>query len=513
MIAAWLAYVLVAGSLLAVSVWALDALCRFARLPRRWSWLAGLLALVVLAAVPLWNPAGITTPPSRIGVAGDPASTRNSLSNGATAPTVPSHESSLSGGVARNVMLFAARTLHVNGVESWTVPASVAASLVLLFLVATVQIRYLKLRRGWPLLSLHGTPARLAPNSGPAVIGTVRPDIVIPRWLLNRSAVEQKLVLQHEGEHVAARDPLVIATGWICAVLVPWHPAVWFMLNRLRLAVEVDCDTRVLCRGAARESYGALLIELSEITSGLPAGASALADRTSHLERRLLAMNSKRPSYLILRLSGFATAAALCTLLACEARMPTAADVDRANAEAVEGIARQISLLTRGDSVPSYFIDGIKVTRTVAMALSAESIANIEVKRAAGERPSGEVRITTLGNELVPDLLVAGQFERKQSDTSARTRVRSAGSDSSALAVRDVGEDVVIQIRDPVTVSGYTRPMIIVDGVIQLEAATTAALDLAGDNIETVEIVRGAAAVKLYGERARNGVISITTKR
>ncbi len=83
------------------------------------------------------------------------------------------------------------------------------------------------------------------------------------------------------------------------------------------------------------------------------------------------------------------------------------------------------------------------------------------------------------------------------------------------------GSNVVIQIRNPLSVYGFTQPMIIVDGVIQMQddpslgareiAGNT--LDLNGDNIESIEVVRGAAAAALYGQRAANGVINITTKR
>lgn len=83
------------------------------------------------------------------------------------------------------------------------------------------------------------------------------------------------------------------------------------------------------------------------------------------------------------------------------------------------------------------------------------------------------------------------------------------------------GSDVVIQIRNPLSISGYTQPLIIVDGVMQLQddpslgarAINGDPLDVVWENIETIEVVRGAAAAALYGQRAANGVINITTKR
>ncbi len=53
-------------------------------------------------------------------------------------------------------------------------------------------------------------------------------------------------------------------------------------------------------------------------------------------------------------------------------------------------------------------------------------------------------------------------------------------------------------------------PMVIVDGVI-LPAGSMP--DILPQNIESIEVVRGAAGVALYGDRAANGVIFVKTKR
>jgi TonB-linked SusC/RagA family outer membrane protein len=83
------------------------------------------------------------------------------------------------------------------------------------------------------------------------------------------------------------------------------------------------------------------------------------------------------------------------------------------------------------------------------------------------------------------------------------------------------GSDVNIQIRNPLSITGFTQPLIIIDGVIQMQddpslgarAINGDPLNLNGENIESIEVVRGAAAAALYGQRAANGVISITTKK
>jgi TonB-linked SusC/RagA family outer membrane protein len=70
-----------------------------------------------------------------------------------------------------------------------------------------------------------------------------------------------------------------------------------------------------------------------------------------------------------------------------------------------------------------------------------------------------------------------------------------------------------ILIRGPTSINATGRsqePLIIVDGVILHVGSYQ---ELGGLDIETVEVVKGAAGASLYGTQAANGVITITTKR
>jgi TonB-linked SusC/RagA family outer membrane protein len=75
------------------------------------------------------------------------------------------------------------------------------------------------------------------------------------------------------------------------------------------------------------------------------------------------------------------------------------------------------------------------------------------------------------------------------------------------------GSTPEIMMRGPTSINGSGRgvgPLIIVDGAIM----NVGSLDeLGGLDIESVEVVKGAAGASLYGTRAANGVITIKTKR
>ncbi|MHB1168355.1 MAG: SusC/RagA family TonB-linked outer membrane protein [Longimicrobiales bacterium] len=93
----------------------------------------------------------------------------------------------------------------------------------------------------------------------------------------------------------------------------------------------------------------------------------------------------------------------------------------------------------------------------------------------------------------------------------------------------DIGASTRIVIRGISSLSGDNQPLFVVDGVpisnSNIVAGTsqdrlTGAIDvgnrgadISSDDIESVTVLRGAAAAALYGQRAKDGVILITTKK
>jgi TonB-linked SusC/RagA family outer membrane protein len=75
------------------------------------------------------------------------------------------------------------------------------------------------------------------------------------------------------------------------------------------------------------------------------------------------------------------------------------------------------------------------------------------------------------------------------------------------------GSTPQIQLRGPTSINTNgrsTAPLFVVDGVIMNVGSLT---ELGGLDIESVEVVKGAAGASVYGTRAANGVIEVKTKR
>lgn len=489
--ASWMAYGLVVGLLLAGAAALGERVLRGAGRPTRWLWSAALGLTVALVALAPQRGAPVVHAPLPFTVTEGVAATAVSPGWRAQAIAAIVVASSLTAAPLRWVIDAAGRAVP-QPFDAWLFIAWIATSAVLFVIFAAVYRRFDRARARWPLAEVRGVPVRVAPDTGPAVVGLSRPEIVVPGWLLERPAEEQQLVLVHEREHVVARDPLLLALACAAAVIVPWHPAVWWMLSRLRLAVELDCDERVLRRGVAAKPYGSLLIELAGRCSGLPIGAPALADESSHLQQRLIAMTSRNLRPSISRGIAAALFAAVAILAACEARLPTATEVDDMTAASAATAGRK-SLLLSGDTLSlQYMVDGVAVSAARANAIAPERIASIEItKGSAAPNGKGLVIITT---RKEGDLLRAsgGKVEYKV------TMPRVAGD--TAAPPGDLPRR---------RLQNFTG-VILVDGVRVSEAAMQA---LKPTEIVSVEIVKGPTAARLYpAPEAKDGVIRITTK-
>lgn len=97
---------------------------------------------------------------------------------------------------------------------------------------------------------------------------------------------------------------------------------------------------------------------------------------------------------------------------------------------------------------------------------------------------------------------------------------RTAGvqvTSTSGLA----GGTISVRVRGPSSVQSGSQPLYVVDGVPMISGtsasdfgqATNALKDLDPSNIESIEVLKDAAATAIYGSRGANGVVLISTKK
>ena len=143
--------------------------------------------------------------------------------------------------------------------------------------------------------TVDGIPVVVTDFMGPATVGLWRSRVLVPRWVLGLPEVQRQYVLRHEEEHRRTYDAQLLFVASLTLLLMPWNLAMWWQLRRLCLAVEMDCDNRVVNRLGDAPAYGALLLKVAEASSRGPRLQPALLGGMGSLEHRLTLLLAPTP--------------------------------------------------------------------------------------------------------------------------------------------------------------------------------------------------------------------------
>ena len=141
---------------------------------------------------------------------------------------------------------------------------------------------------------IDGVSVVVTDSIGPATVGVLRSRVVVPRWVLALPGVQRKYVLRHEEEHRRSHDSLLLFVASLTLILAPWNLGMWWLLRRLRLAVEMDCDNRVVSALGDANAYGELLFKVAQAASRGPRLQPAFLG-AGMVERRLKALVAPAP--------------------------------------------------------------------------------------------------------------------------------------------------------------------------------------------------------------------------
>jgi hypothetical protein len=170
----------------------------------------------------------------------------------------------------------------------------------------------------------------------------------------------------------------------------------WWINRRLRLAVELDCDARVLAGGRDVKAYGTLLLDVcSRRRRPSAVLAPALLERTSTLTKRILAMYPAPVRYARSRIALGAAMALGIVALACEMPTPEMLAPDGKNA-ATKRLYGQVATVMPLDGVDNirkvldrYFPEVARGEGEPSILFVVRSSTGAIVRTAA--RPAGEL--------------------------------------------------------------------------------------------------------------------------
>lgn len=403
MIASWMMYACAVAALFTVVAVVIDRLAGTRGWPVRFVWMAALALSVV------W-PAGDAVrrlmPTSLTPVSVLPFTVTIQTTRVINAPSEP------------------ARVAMINRVF---VVLWCASSIVLLLRLVRGIVMLQKTRRGWVHADIDGTSVRLSANVGPAVVGLRSMEVVVPEWIRTLDAPLRAIVLHHEEEHRMARDPYLLLLAAVSVVLMPWNIALWLQARRMRLAIEIDCDARVLRVHRSPERYGLLLMTIAQRRSVAPTLlAPMLSEPATQLGRRIIAMQRKTRRLGRVATSGAATIAVAILALACSLKSdgPTAVPAAQSSASSQWTPGAELSLRSRaqplpGSSAPRYpdilraaRIEGEVVAQFVVDTNGTPDLATFKVLRSTHDLFTASVRSALPSMRFTPPV-VAGRHVRQ----------------------------------------------------------------------------------------------------
>ena len=174
-------------------------------------------------------------------------------------------------------------------------------------------------KQRWEKSTLLNTPVLVTADVGPAVVGLINPQIVIPQWVIELPISQQQAILDHEQSHLDAGDPRLLTIAICLLVFMPWNIPLWWQLHRLRGAIEVDCDARVLRKGQSVTNYGETLLAVAQRQSRYIGAVAGMSESQSFLEKRIKIMITKPARWW--RLSAIAFGLASIGLVAVAAQV------------------------------------------------------------------------------------------------------------------------------------------------------------------------------------------------
>ncbi len=171
--------------------------------------------------------------------------------------------------------------------------------------------------------------------------------------------------------------------------------------------------------------------------------------------------------------------------------------------------------------------------QTFEMDITGKSIVNATLKPLTAELEN--VVVTVLGFRERTDRVGSSSSKINAADVVASGETGllqgMAGKASGVLITRstgDPGAGANIRIRGANTITGSSEPLIIVDGIpisnTEIHGNGSSSVgtgvvqqsrlnDINPNDIESLQILKGASAAALWGSRAANGVVVITTKK
>jgi TonB-dependent SusC/RagA subfamily outer membrane receptor len=363
-------------------------------------------------------------------------------------------------------------------------------------------------------------------------------------------AKELDEIIRHELVHVHQYHSIDLIVSIINRSILWWNPFVWILSKDIRNNLEYIVDSEMLQHGFDRKHYQYHLLNISQL-----AYSNGMANyfNLSNLKKRIEMMNKEKTQSVHKMKWLLLVPVAALILLSFNVKRAIATNVNLAvisemiepeplNDETVQkndsvvmeskravrknttaivssGADTSTNLTGKKVSVTAFFvrgitfgaddknaplmlIDGVESSDDDLSRLSTDDVASFSIMKNAtattiyGERGA---------NGVILVITKKGEKESSKSGTNLIDNINSI-KHLDSQEIRELSESEVKNLR----LRGGDNPLVIID---EKESNQNELTKLEHNEIESISVLKNDAAVKYYGEKGKNGVIIVVSKK
>jgi TonB-dependent SusC/RagA subfamily outer membrane receptor len=296
----------------------------------------------------------------------------------------------------------------------------------------------------------------------------------------NHTATELRAIIQHEKVHNHQAHSIDILLSELTKIVLWFNPFSWLFCKVVKENIEFEVDRILLHQGIDCKAYQYSLLKLSTIKNQNPITNHF---NLSNLKIRIIMMNKKKSSRY-----GLATYALVIPVLLFSMAISVAFAQNKLSGKKSDpaGLTTVLKDSLSGKK-PLIIFDGKIINKKTMDQISPDDILTVDIlKDDSAEKIYGEKAKDGV-------ILIRSKLEAKK-----------------ALDQKQYDEKLSDEALAKVNPELPSAPYYIIDGV---PADKNTLQNLNPDRIESISVLKDKSATSLYGDKGKNGVILVTTKK
>lgn len=336
------------------------------------------------------------------------------------------------------------------------------------------------------------------------------------------NATEINQIITHEKIHANQKHSLDVLLIHLSCIVLWFNPFIWFYSKILKQNLEFIADKETAKQTACKKSYQYTLLKTS-----IPKHQMALSNNfyNSLIKKRIVMLHKSKSKNINQLKYAF-----IVPVLGLFLMSFNTVDVYVEKPKTIRTITEQTEQ-------PLYFVDGKETSKDDFDNIVPETIASVNILKGDaaiakyGEKGrNGVVEIVTKVNDLISNTLTKPTMARESTEsTSNDTHLNNwkitIGTNTVThpeidtlkwkAAKKPIGLNWVSEENKKISLynkngTNHKDLLYFIDGK---EAKKTELDAISPDNIESINVINDNIAVSKYGEKAKNGVIEVITKK